>query len=75
MDINRIDEVCELLETFSDVRKKLERLDVILNTDRNDTSKRNLAGFLVSPELYYSIYEQIKGEYKEFYNELKSKIE
>lgn len=75
MDIEDIDRVRELLDSFTDVKLKLERLDNILGTDRNVTSKRNISGFLVSPELYYSIYSQIKAEYEAFYEELRSKIE
>lgn len=75
MDINKVEEIRELLETFSNVRMKLASLNRILGTDRNDTSKRNVGGFLVSPTLYYSIYEQIKSEYMAYYNELKSQIE
>lgn len=75
MDLNKIEEVRELLNEFSDVRAKLSRLSVILDTDRTDKSKRNIGGFLVSPTLYYNIYEQIKAEYVEFYEELKSKLE
>lgn len=75
MDINKVEEIKELLETFSNVRMKLASLNRVLVTDRNDTSKRNVGGFLVSPTLYYSIYEQIKSEYMAYYNELKSQIE
>lgn len=75
MDLNKTDEMYRLLETFSEVGTRLKRLNTILETDRDNPSKRNICGFLVSPELYYSIYEQIKSEYLTFYNELKNKIE
>jgi hypothetical protein len=75
MDLTKVDELHELLNEFADVRAKLKRLGNILDTDRGDKSKRNIGGFLVSPTLYYSIYEQIKAEYVEFYEELKSKLE
>jgi hypothetical protein len=75
LDFKKLDEVHELLNQFSDVRSALTHFDNILNTDRSDKSKRYLGGFLISPELYYSIYEQIKAEYVEFYKELKSKLE
>lgn len=74
MDINKADEVLKLLETFAEVRQKLNRLGEILETGRGDTSKRNIGGFLVSPGLYYRIYNEIKAEYVEFYEELKSKL-
>ncbi len=75
MDISKADEVKKLLDTFLEVRDKIQRLDSILGTDRSNDSRRNIAGFLVSPTLYYSIYEQIKSEYLAYYNELKSQIE
>ena len=74
MNITKVDEVHELLETFSNIRDKLNQLDRILATDRDKHHKRNLGGFLVSSELYYSICEQIRKEYQEHYNELKSKL-
>ena len=73
-DIKELNDMCLLLNTFFEVRAKLERLDHILDTDRKDESKRNIGGFLVSPMLYYSIYEQIKSEHMVFYKELESKI-
>ena len=75
MDFDKIDELHVLLDEFDNVRVKLSRLSNILDTDRSDESKRNIGGFLVSPTLYYSIYNQIKAEYVEFYEELKSKLE
>ena len=75
MDISKANEVKKLLDAFLEVRDKIQRLNNILGTDRNNDSKRNIAGFLVSPTLYYSIYEQIKSEYLAYYNELKSQIE
>ena len=75
MDFDKIDELHVLLDEFDNVRVKLSRLSNILDTDRSDESKRNIGGFLISPTLYYSIYNQIKAEYVEFYEELKSKLE
>lgn len=75
MDFDKIDELHVLLDEFDNVRVKLARLSDILDTDRSDKSKRNVGGFLVSPTLYYSIYNQVKAEYVEFYEELKSKLE
>lgn len=75
MDIEKIDEIQQLLEEFSEVRTKLKQLANILDTDRNDKSKRNLCGFMVSPELYYSVFRQIKDEYVAHYEELKLKLE
>lgn len=72
---SKIEELRQLLNNFSEISEKLDRLDIILNTDRSNTAMRNVGGFLISPELYYSIYEQIKSEYLAFYNELKSQIE
>ena len=74
MDINDVKQTRDLLNSLCEIEAKIIRLDNILGTDRNDTSKRNIAGFLVSPTLYYSVYEQIKSEYMNCYNELKSKI-
>jgi len=75
MDLQKIDEIHELLNEFADVRTKLKQLSNILDTDRSNPSKRHIAGFMVSPALYYSIFNQIKAEYVQFYEELKSKLE
>lgn len=74
MDITKFDEALELLETLHAVKDKLKHLDNILTTDTDIDHKRNLGGFLISPKLYYSICNQIRQEYQEHYNELKSKI-
>jgi len=74
MDITKLDEAFELLETFHDVKDKLNHLDNILTTDREVNHKRNLSGFLISPKLYYSIFSQIRQEYQDRYDELKSKL-
>ena len=74
MNITKSDEALELLETFHNVKDELRHLDNILTTDRDVDYKRNLGGFLISPGLYYSICNQIRREYQEHYNELKSKI-
>lgn len=75
MDVKKLEERYRLLTEFFEVREKLRSLDNILGTHRDDPSKRNIGGFLVSAELYFSIYEQIKSEYKDFYNVLKSELE
>lgn len=75
MNITKFDEALELLETFRAVKDKLKHLDNILTTDTDIDHKRNLGGFLISPDLYYSICNQIRREYQEHYDELKSKIE
>ena len=75
MDITTLDEALELLETFHDVKEKLRHLDNILATDKDIDHKRNFGGFLISPELYYSICNQIRQEYQEVYNKLKTRLE
>ena len=74
LDIKKLEDVNNLLNEFFEVKARIERLNLILATDRKDESMRNIAGFLVSPTLYYSIYEQIKSEYMSNYNKLKSLI-
>lgn len=75
MNITKSDEALELFETLRSVKDKLKHLDNILTTDTDKNHKRNFGGFLISPGLYYSICNQIRQEYQEHYNELKSKIE
>lgn len=75
MDLDKIDEIHELLDEFSDVRIKLKQLANILDTDRNNKSKRNVCGFMVSPELYYRIFSDINDEYVAHYEQLKSKLQ
>lgn len=75
MDLDKIDEVHELLDEFSDVRIKLKQLSNILDNDRDNKSKRNVCGFMVSPGLYYRIFSQINEEYVEHYEELKTKLQ
>ena len=75
MEITKLDEALELLETFHSVKDKLRHLDNILTTDTDKDHKRNLGGFLISPGLYYSICNQIRQEYQDAYNELKTRLE
>ncbi len=75
MDITKSDKALELLETFHDVKDKLRHLDNILTTDRDTDHKRNFGGFLISPGLYYSICNQIRQEYQDVYDKLKTRLE
>lgn len=74
MNADKVEELRQLLNNYSEICAKLDRLDMILGTDRNNAAMRNAGGFLISPELYYSIYEQIKAEYLTFRKELESQI-
>lgn len=75
IDTDKLEEIRSLLNSLADVKDKLDKLDYTIETDRGDCCKRNINGFLVSPELYYSVYEQIKSEYRNFYEELKSRLD
>lgn len=75
MDLNKLGVVNDLLIQFNEVQDKLDRLNSIIGTDRDDPKARMIADFLVSSTLYYSIYEQIKSEYMVLYNELKRRLE
>ena len=75
IDTDKLEEIRSLLNSLADVKDKLNKLDYTIETDRDDCCKRNINGFLVSPELYYSVYEQIKSEYRNFYEELKSRLD
>ena len=75
MNITKLDEALDLLETLHAVKDKLKHLDNILTTDTDKSHKRNLGGFLISPELYYSICSQIRQEYQDVYNKLKTRLE
>ena len=72
--MTKLDEAYELLDTLRNVKDKLMSLDNILATDRDKNHRRNLGGFLISPELYYHICDQIRKEYQEHYDKIKSKL-
>ena len=75
MDIVKLDRLHDTLNELSEVRRKIERLDNRLGTNTQDQSKRNIGGFMVSPELFYGIHHQIKQEYVSYCYALKARLE